>query len=147
MGAPPSRGLYIRCPPCHQTVEILTDPPLAEINCSACRSHFSLVADDVNSDPTQSIKTLGHLQLIERLGVGGFGTVWKAHDMQLDRTVAVKLPRLGRLAAEETEQFSGATSYKDAPRNHISSELGSIHTKVRGQELLSMVPSSHHAPA
>ena len=35
---------------------------------------------------------LGRFELIERLGVGGFGSVWKARDKELDRTVAIKMP-------------------------------------------------------
>jgi serine/threonine protein kinase len=43
--------------------------------------------------------------LREKLGTGAFGTVWKALDTELDRTVAVKIPRKDMLDAQESEQF------------------------------------------
>ena len=50
-------------------------------------------------------KTIGHFDLVEKIGVGTFGFVWKARDTELDRTVAIKIPRKGQLDPDETEQF------------------------------------------
>ena len=49
---------------------------------------------------------LGRFELEKELGVGSFGYVFKAHDTELDRTVALKIQRAGIFASdEEIERF------------------------------------------
>jgi serine/threonine protein kinase len=49
---------------------------------------------------------LGKFELLEELGVGSFGTVFRARDTELDRAVAIKVLRAGRLAGQaETDRF------------------------------------------
>jgi hypothetical protein len=35
---------------------------------------------------------IGHFELVEQMGIGTLGSVWRARDVDLDRTVAVKIP-------------------------------------------------------
>lgn len=56
----------------------------------------------INSRPPEY---LGHFQLVKKLGEGVCGTVYKAVDTKLDRTVAIKIPRGSLIDESETEQF------------------------------------------
>ena len=51
--------------------------------------------------PNRDRRLLGRFELIESVGAGAFGTVYKARDSQLDRVVAVKVPRAGSLATDD----------------------------------------------
>ena len=100
-----AQALHVRCPHCHNPIELLEDAALAEISCPSCGSSFSLVGENTVSHYSPGERTIGHFQLLDRVGVGAFGSVWKARDTKLDRTVAIKIPRNTHLDEAQTELF------------------------------------------
>jgi serine/threonine protein kinase/ribosomal protein S27E len=101
----PSRALHIRCPHCSNAVELVSDTECENIICRTCGSAFSLVDREEHTAHAPALQKLGRFEIVARVGVGGFGTVWKARDTELDRVVAIKIPRRGQLDREEIEQF------------------------------------------
>ncbi len=100
-----THGLRVRCPHCRSAVELLVDSPYEEIKCDSCGSDFSIAGDASAAGEMSILPTVGRFELIRRLGVGGFGSVWQAHDPELDRVVALKIPRQGQLGPTEIEYF------------------------------------------
>jgi serine/threonine protein kinase len=59
-----------------------------------------------NDQPRDFPRRFGKFELLEELGVGSFGHVFRARDTELGRTVAIKMLRAGRLASrEEVDRF------------------------------------------
>ena len=95
--------MKIRCPHCHNPVEVVEDDSFKDVECTACGSSFSLVAETADYRPNQ--RTIAHFDLGEKLGFGAFGAVWKARDTKLDRDVAIKIPRQEQLDEEGADKF------------------------------------------
>lgn len=58
-------------------------------------------AEDIVSVRAFRRSRIGRFDLLERLGIGGFGEVWRAFDTHLQRDVAIKI---GHFGTDDTEQ-------------------------------------------
>lgn len=108
------------CPNCHNSTDTEVSLSQTIIVCPECDAQISLV-DLLSQAPAsfcdtmkesshdeevdQIGETIGHFQLKQILGQGGFGVVYKAHDLELDRDVAVKVPRSLAMTRRQAEIF------------------------------------------
>ncbi|MCA9147878.1 MAG: hypothetical protein KDA92_01200, partial [Planctomycetales bacterium] len=98
-------GLHVRCPHCQIALEVVEESSVSDLTCPSCGSRLSLTDDSERTFRVDCEEMVNHFRLVERVGVGAFGGVWRAHDTQLDRTVALKVPRKGQMDPEDQEQF------------------------------------------
>jgi hypothetical protein len=97
----PPGSVRLGCPDCGQPLDVAAGPLPSDLACPGCGGTFGV-------DPLASARPpssrVGRYELGELLGMGAFGSVWRARDTELGREVAVKLPRGGRLAGPDDEE-------------------------------------------
>jgi len=108
--------MHVLCPSCHSPIEVVKLSPHEEITCPACGSTFHLESFGSTSGERTvgegphweraATQKLGKFEVLDTVGHGAFGTVYKARDPELGRIVAIKVPRAGNLAgAQELDRF------------------------------------------
>jgi hypothetical protein len=75
---------------------------------------------------------LGRFELKSELGVGAFGYVFKAHDTELDRLVALKVQRAGTFVTDEQEARFLREAQNIAKLNHPG--IVAVYDSVRSED-------------
>jgi WD40 repeat protein/tRNA A-37 threonylcarbamoyl transferase component Bud32 len=97
--------MQVRCPHCHVPFDTVADDSWTDMTCPSCDQSFSLSAGATTCAYAPGVQVLGRFELLQQVGAGKYGSVWKARDSQLQRYVAVKIPRQRDLNDRETEIF------------------------------------------
>ena len=102
-------GKTVRCKECQQTFTVTAVNAASVRESRVKKSDTSVVAPADARRPRaagSSPQRLGRFEVYEKLGGGAFGVVFRAFDPQLEREVALKVPRPGTLDdAEAVERF------------------------------------------
>lgn len=99
--------MHLRCPHCQNPIELADVPSVGEITCAGCGSSFQLDKFATATWDAPANKRIGKFEVVGTLGHGAFGTVVKARDTELDRFVAIKIPRAGNVGpgSDDVDRF------------------------------------------
>jgi serine/threonine protein kinase len=99
--------MHLHCPHCKNAIELVDLPDSGDITCTSCGSSFRLEQASTIGWDDFTGKRIGKFEVIGTLGRGAFGIVLKARDQELDRTVAIKIPRPGNIGdrLQDVERF------------------------------------------
>src|SRR5262245_6626409 len=95
--------MQVLCSHCHYSGELVPSAT-GNVVCPGCGSTiFSVSGTTVGWQPPGGQRRFGRFELLDAVGAGAFGTVYEARDTELDRIVAIKVPRCDRPTGTQGE--------------------------------------------
>lgn len=92
----------VLCPNCRNTIELPSGETPGELICPSCEYSFHIEWQLASRTSVVEIeRRLGRYELLGVVGIGSFGTVYKARDPELERIVAIKIPRDGSVTGKK----------------------------------------------
>ena len=147
----------MKCPKCR------TDNPQYSKYCAECATRldssispsFTMTMDTNTDEFTRGLVFAGRYEIIEELGVGGMGRVFRAFDKKMEEEVALKLikpeiaanPRIVERFRNEIK-IARSITHKNVCRMHDLNEVGQTlyltMEYVRGEDLKSLIRRTKH---
>lgn len=125
--------MRIHCPHCQNALNIVDAQSAVDVSCPSCGSKFPVGEVTITYRDT-TVDRVGHFEMLEKVGAGQFGTVWRARDSQLNRTVAIKIPRATEINEQQKAMFlrdaragAGLNHPHIVPVYEIGEEEGQIY--------------------
>ncbi|MFO0872116.1 MAG: protein kinase, partial [Pirellulales bacterium] len=97
--------MHLNCPNCQAAIEVIHEESVAFLTCSSCGSRIRPSSEVTETLQPKVRQKIDEYELVEYLGGGTFGDVWKAYDPGLKTHVAIKVPRERNFAHPAKELF------------------------------------------
>lgn len=98
--------MFYVCPSCNtELTPSENTEETVDLTCPECGCVIDVENDETLHYSQEDVPRLKQFELLEPVGRGAYGLVWRARDTQLDRIVAIKIPTRGDMDPREAKRF------------------------------------------